>query len=103
MLRSSVVSGSAAMCLPNLPKFPINLPTSAPLFVSYCRHVPDSGSYVFSVKKTVTSSGFCACGGGDDARVGSADLEALFSSYFWRFFILEAVGLRTEYLDVIRV
>jgi hypothetical protein len=55
------------------------------------------------VKKTVTSSGFCDCGGGEDASVVSADFDALFSSYFWRFLILEAVGLRTEYLDVIRV
>lgn len=102
MLRSSVVSGSAAMCLPSLPRFPINRPTSAPLFVWYCRHVPDSGSYVFSVKVAVTSSGSWA-GGGDEARVVSTGRAAFFSSYFWRFLILEAVGLRTEYLDVIRV
>jgi len=55
------------------------------------------------VKNTVTSSGFCDCGGGDDARAVSVGFEARFSSYFWRFFILEAVGLRTEYLDVMRV
>jgi len=103
MLKSSIVSGSAAMCLPNLPRLPISRPTSAPLFVSYCRHVPDSGSYVLSVKKTVTSSGFCDCGGGEDARDVSAGRAALFSSYFWRFFILEDVGFRTEYLDVMRV
>jgi hypothetical protein len=103
MLKSSVVSGSAAMCLPNLPRLPINLPTSAPLFVSYCRHVPDSGSYVLSVNVTVVSSGFCDCGGGDEARVVSVGLDAFFSSYFWRFFILDSVGFRTVYLDVIRV
>jgi hypothetical protein len=51
----------------------------------------------------MTSSGFCDCDGGEDAFVVPAGFEALFSSYFWRFLILEAVGLRTEYLDVIRV
>lgn len=102
-LRSSTVSGSAAMCLPSRPRFPISLPTSAPLFVSYCRHVPDSGSYVLSVKVTVTSSGSCDGGGGDDARVLSAGLEACFAAYFWRFFIFEDVGFRTVYLEIMRV
>lgn len=102
ILRSSVVSGSAAICLPSLPKLPINLPTSAPLLVSYCRHVPDTGSYVFSVKVAVACSGSCG-GGGDDVRAVFAGLEAFFSSYFWRFLILEAVGFETEYLEVMRV
>lgn len=78
---SSASSGSAAMCRPSLPKFPISLPTSAPLFVSYFNDVPDAGSYVFNVKVTVTSSTSCGCGGGgDDVRVVSAGLGALFAS-----------------------
>lgn len=103
MLKSSVVSGSAAICLPSLPRFPISLPTSAPLLVSYCRHVPDSGSYVFSVKVAVTSSTSCDCGCGDESRALSAGRDAFFSSYFCRFLILVAVGLWTEYLEVMRV
>ena len=102
-LRSSTASGNDAMCLPSLPRFPINLPTSAPLVVSYCRHVPEFGSYVLSVNVTVTSSGLCVCGEGDDARAGWVGFEACFSAYFCRFFIFEAVGFKTEYFDVIRV
>lgn len=102
-LRSSTMSGSAAICLPNLPKLPINLPTSAALFVSYCKHVPDSGSYVLSVKVVVGSSGFCDCGGGDDDRVVSFGLSTCFAAYFSRFLIFEALGFRTLYFEVIRV
>jgi len=79
-LKSSAVSGRAAICLPNLPKLPIRRPTSAPLLVLYCRHVPDSGSYVFNMNVTVTSSGFCNCGGGDDVRVELVGLDACFSA-----------------------
>ena len=52
---------------------------------------------------TVTSSGFCDCGGGDAERVVSAGLDDCFSAYFWRFLILEDVGLRTVYFEVMRV
>jgi hypothetical protein len=102
-LRSSNASGSAAISLPSLPRFPISRPTSAALFVSYCKQVPESGSYVLSVNVGVGSSEFCASGGGDDVRVGSAGLADCFAAYFSRFLIFEALGFRTEYLDVIRV
>lgn len=102
-LRSSGISGNAAICLPSLPRLPTSLPTSAPLFVSYCRHVPDSGSNVLSVNVIVTSSGLCKCGGGDEERVASVDLEACLSAYACRFFIFEDVGLSIVYFDVIRV
>lgn len=65
--------------------------------------MPDSGSKVLSVNVTVTSSGFCGCGCGDDERVESTGFDLCFSAYFWRFLILEDVGLRTVYFDVIRV
>lgn len=51
----------------------------------------------------VGSSGFCDCGGGDDARVVSTVFSGCFAEYFWRFCILEAVGFRTVYLEVMRV
>jgi len=102
-LRSSNASGSAAISLPSLPRFPISLPTSAALLVSYCRHVPDSGSYVLSVNVVVGSSGFCDCGGGDEVRVVSLGLSDCFAKYFWRFLIFEAEGLLTAYLEVMRV
>ena len=101
-LRSSATSGSAAICLPNRPKVPISLPTSAAFEVLYWRHVPDSGSYVLRVNDVVGSSGDCV-GGGDDVRDESAGLEACFSRYFWRFFIFEGVGFSTVYLEVMRV
>lgn len=102
-LRSSGASGSAAISRPSRPRLPISRPTSAALFVSYCKHVPDSGSYVLSVKVVVASSGFCDCGGGDDVREVSAGLSACFAVYFSRFLIFDAVGFRTAYLEVMRV
>lgn len=51
----------------------------------------------------VGSSEFCDCGGGDDDRVVSAGLSACFAAYFSRFLILEAVGFRTAYFEVMRV
>jgi hypothetical protein len=51
----------------------------------------------------VGSSGFCDCGGGEDVRVVSVGLVACFAVYFSRFLIFEAVGLRTEYFEVMRV
>jgi len=65
--------------------------------------VPDSGSYVLSVNVVVGSSGFCDCGGGDDVRDVSAGLSACFAEYFSRFLILDALGFRTAYLEVMRV
>lgn len=44
--RSSAISGNAAICLPNLPRLAINLPTSHPLFVLYLSTTPASGLYV---------------------------------------------------------
>jgi hypothetical protein len=103
VLRSSATSGSAAICLPSRPKLPISLPTSAALAVSYCKHVPDAGSYVLRVNVAVGSSGFCGGGGGDEERDGSAGLALFLSRYFCRFLILDAVGFRTVYLEVKRV
>lgn len=51
----------------------------------------------------VGSSAFCDCGVGDDACAVSADLVDCFAAYFWRFWIFEAEGLRTVYLEVMRV
>jgi hypothetical protein len=102
-LRSSGASGSAAIDLPSLPRFPINRPTSAALLVSYCRHVPDAGSNVLSVKVVVASPGACACGCGDDGRSVSAGFSGCFAAYFVRFWTLDADGLRTVYLEVMRV
>jgi hypothetical protein len=102
-LKSSMASGSAAIVLPNRPRFPIKRPTSAALLVSYCKHVPDAESYVLRVKAGVGSSGFWGCGGGDDARAASADFSGCLAAYFWRFWILEAEGLRTVYFEVMRV
>ena len=101
-LRSSIASGRAAISLPSRPKLLTNRPTSAPFVVSYCKHVPDTGSYVFKTKVAVTSSGF-DCGGGDDVRDVSAGFAACFVAYFSRFLIFEAEGFRTVYLDVMRV
>lgn len=76
-LRSSMASGSAAISLPNLPRLLMSLPTSAPLVVSYCKHVPDTGSYVFRTKVAVTSVDFdCGGGGDDDVRDVSAVFDA---------------------------
>ena len=97
-----MASGSAAISLPNLPRLLTSRPTSAPFVVSYCRHVPDTGSYVFKTNVAVTSVGF-DCGGGDDVRAASVGFAACFAAYFSRFFIFEAEGLRTVYLDVMRV
>lgn len=42
--------------------------------------------------------------GSDGAgREGSAGLAAFFSRYFWCFLIFRAFGLRTVYLEVMRV
>lgn len=69
--------------------------------------MPDSGSYVLSVKVVVGSVGSvaedgccCCCCSGCDCLAGRA---AFFSRYFWRFLIFEAVGFRTVYLEVMRV
>lgn len=55
------------------------------------------------MKVVVGSSVFCDCGFGDDARAVSSDFEDCFAAYFWRFWILEAEGLSTVYLEVMRV
>jgi hypothetical protein len=55
------------------------------------------------MKVDVASPGACGCGCGDDDRVSSAGFSGFFAAYFWRFWTLEAVGLRTVYLEVIRV
>jgi hypothetical protein len=54
------------------------------------------------VKVAVGSSGFWA-GCGEVERVVVAGLAACLAAYFWRFEILEGVGVSTEYLDVMRV
>jgi hypothetical protein len=51
----------------------------------------------------VGSSGFCGGGGGEEDRVASAGFAAFALMYCWRFSILDAVGLSTVYLEVIRV
>jgi hypothetical protein len=55
------------------------------------------------MKVAVGSLGFCDCGGGDDVRAVSAGFAACLVAYFSRFFIFEAEGFRTVYLDVMRV
>jgi hypothetical protein len=73
------------------------------LLVSYCRHVPDAGSNVLSVKVVVASAGVCGCGCGDDERTVSAGFSGCLAAYFVRFWTLDADGLRTVYLEVMRV
>lgn len=97
-----MASGSAAISRPSRPRLLTSRPTSAPFVVSYCRHVPDTGSYVFNTNVAVASWGF-DCGGGDDVLDLSAGFAACFAAYFSRFFIFEAEGFRTVYLDVMRV
>jgi hypothetical protein len=48
--QPSATSGSAAICLPKVPRLAINLPTSAALSVLYFKIVPEIGSNVFSIK-----------------------------------------------------
>lgn len=43
------------------------------------------------------------CGPGDDVRDVSAGFAACLAAYFSRFFIFEAEGFSTVYLDVMRV
>jgi hypothetical protein len=55
------------------------------------------------VNVAVGSSGFCACDCGDGEPVEDAVFAACFAAYFWRFCTLDGVGLRTLYLEVMRV
>jgi hypothetical protein len=58
-----------------------------------------------SVKVVVASPGACACGCGDDERAvsASAGFSGCFAAYLVRFWTLDAEGLRTVYLEVMRV
>jgi hypothetical protein len=53
----------------------------------------------------VASPGACACGCGDDERAVSASVgfSGCFAAYLVRFWTLDAEGLRTVYLEVMRV
>jgi hypothetical protein len=54
---STAFSGRAAICLPNLPKPLISLPTSAALSVLNLSTTPDSGSYVFNTNAALGTLG----------------------------------------------